>query len=293
MDIGKRDPITGRTTTGHEWNGIEELNTPIPRVVIFFLAVTILFAIVYWVLMPAWPIGTSYTKGLLGVDQKEIVQQQVESAATQRGIWTDQITSLTFEAIEDDPELMGKVAETGRALFADNCGVCHGVNGTGSLGFPNLTAKSWLWGGDAETLAQTIRVGINASHPDSRQSQMLAFGRDGLLERAEIKDAASYVQSLSDPQAVSAVPPESIESGRTLFAENCAACHGDDARGLTEIGAPDLTDRNWIYGGDRKAILTTLLQGRQGQMPSWEGRLSETEIRILALYVKSLGGAAR
>jgi cytochrome c oxidase cbb3-type subunit 3 len=289
VDIGKRDPITGQTITGHEWNGIEELNTPIPRVVLFFLAVTILFSVIYWILMPAWPIGTTYTRGLLGLDQKDIVQMQVERAQAERGAWTDEVVARSFDAIAADPELMTKIGETGPTLFADNCGVCHGVEGTGNPGFPDLSAKSWLWGGDPETLAETIRVGINATHPETRQSQMLAFGRDGILARSEIKDVAAYVQSLSDPQAVSGEPPERIQSGSDLFADNCAACHGEDARGMTEVGAPDLSDSIWIYGGDRQAILTTLMQGRQGQMPAWENRLSPTEIKILAIYVGTLG----
>ena len=182
-----RDPVTGRMTTGHEWNGIEELDTPVPRVVLFFLAATILFSIVYWVLMPAWPLGWTYTKGLLGVDQRETVTKQVEDASRARAIWTDRIGSSEFSVIVADPVLMRHVRETGRTLFIDNCAVCHGVNGTGGPGYPNLAAKVWLWGGEPETLAETIRVGINSAHPQTRISQMMAFGRDGILDLNAIK----------------------------------------------------------------------------------------------------------
>ncbi len=171
MAIEKKDPVTGRTTTGHEWNGIEELETPIPRVVIFFLAVTTLFSIGYWILMPAWPLGVTYTKGLLGIDQRAVVTKQVEDAAAARAAWTDRIATASLQEIAADPDLMNQMRETGRTLFIDNCAACHGIRGTGGPGFPDLAAKAWLWGGDPDTIAETIRIGINstANHPDSVQ----------------------------------------------------------------------------------------------------------------------------
>ncbi|WP_206530232.1 cytochrome-c oxidase, cbb3-type subunit III [Nordella sp. HKS 07] len=289
MDIGKRDPITGRTTTGHEWNGIEELNTPVPRVVLFFLITTTLFAIGYWILMPAWPLGTTYTKGLLGIDQREIVARQVAEAHQERAPWTDKIATMDFAAIKSDPELMGRVTLAGRTLFEDNCAACHGVKATGGPGFPNLAAKSWLWGGGPDKIAETIRVGINSTNEGTRVSQMTAFGRDGVLTPAQIGDVVTYVRSLSglvgdDPAAAPA-----IQAGKEVFAANCVSCHGDDAKGKQDMGAPNLTDKYWIYGGDLESVFTSVYSGRQGHMPHWDTRLSPVDIKILALYVDGLG----
>ena len=186
MEVGERDPVTGRLTTGHEWNGIKELYTPVPRVVIFFLVVGALFAVGYWILMPAWPLGRTYTKGLLGIDQRAIVERQVEEASAERAAWTQQIDTMDFAAIKADPALMEDVRDAGRTLFGDNCAVCHGTRGTGGKGFPDLTAGAWLWGGDPETVAETLRVGINSSHDETRVSQMMALGRDATHNLAQI-----------------------------------------------------------------------------------------------------------
>jgi len=284
----KRDPVTGRMTTGHEWNGIEELDTPVPRVVLFFLAATTLFAIGYWLLMPAWPLGWTYTKGLLGIDQREVVIRQVEEASAGRAAWTDKITALGFQEIAGDDDLMRHVRETGRVLFADNCAVCHGVKGTGGPGFPNLTAGSWLWGGDPETIAETLRVGINSTNDDTRVSQMMAFGRDGILEREAVRNVAAFVRSLSGQQLDDSEKSR-IDAGKDVFIANCVACHGENGKGNREVGAPDLTDAYWIYGGDRQSVYSTIYSGRQGHMPHWANRLSPLDIKLIALYVGTLG----
>jgi cytochrome c oxidase cbb3-type subunit 3 len=287
MAVEERDPHTGYMTTGHEWNGIKELNTPVPRVVYFFLAVTAAFSVVYWLLMPAWPLGVTYTKGLLGYDQRQSVALSLEEAAAERAAWMQRIESADFAEIQADPELMGIVRHTGRTLFGDNCAVCHGTRATGGPGFPDLTSGSWLWGGDPQTIAETVRVGINATHPDTRVGQMLAFGKDQILPRRDVEDVVTYVQSLSEPSLAAA--PERVAAGKEVFLANCATCHGDDGRGKTDTGAPDLTDAFWIYGGDRQSIFTTVHGGRQGHMPSWEGRLRPVDRKILALYVLDLG----
>ncbi len=287
MAVEERDPHTGYLTTGHEWNGIKELNTPVPKPVFFFLAVTAAFAVVYWLLMPAWPLGVTYTRGLLGIDQRRTVAESLEEAAAQRAAWTQHIESADFAEIQADPRLMAIVRQTGRTLFGDNCSVCHGTHATGGPGFPNLTSGSWLWGGEPAAIAETVRVGINATHPDTRTGQMLAFGKDGILPRADVEKVVTYVQSLSDPAI--AATPEQLDAGREIFLANCATCHGDDGKGKTDTGAPNLTDRFWIYGGDRQSIFATVYGGRQGHMPSWEGRLSPVDRKILALYVLDLG----
>ena len=168
MALDERDPHTGYMTTGHEWNGIKELNTPVPRVVYFFLIVTALFSVIYWVLMPAWPLGLTYTKGLLGIDQRTTVTESLKRAASEREAWTRRIGTESYQAIQNDPKLMTIVRQTGRTLFGDNCAACHGFDAKGGKGFPNLTTASWLWGGDPETIAETIRVGINSAHPNTR-----------------------------------------------------------------------------------------------------------------------------
>jgi len=288
MGVGERDPHTGHMTTGHEWNGIKELNTPVPRPVYFFLAATALFGIVYWILMPAWPIGVTYTKGLLGVDQRATVVQSLKQAQLDRSVWTKRIESEDFSAIQADPQLMTIVRQTGHALFGDNCAACHGAKARGGKGFPNLTTTSWLWGGTPEAIAETIRVGINSPHADSRASQMPAFGKDQILPRADIENVASYVRSLSDGTASNAEQADKIKAGKEIFAANCASCHGDDARGNAEAGAPNLTDKYWIYGGDVETVYSTVWGGRQGHMPTWESRLSPLDRKILTLYVVDL-----
>jgi len=285
MGVIERDPHTGQITTGHEWNGIKELNSPVPKVIYLFLTVTVLFAVTWWVLMPTWPLGTTYTRGLLGVDQREIVTEKVKAAAAGRDPWTTQIAAKDFKDILADASLMRTVRATGHTLFGDNCAACHGLNARGGKGFPNLTSDSWLWGGSPEAIYETIRVGINSAHPETRTAQMPAFGRDQMLPRADIDKVITYVQSLSDSAAQLAAAPDTLAAGKELFAANCASCHGEDGKGNQELGAPDLTDRLWIYGGDRQTLLDTLWAGRQGHMPTWEARLSEVDRKILALYL--------
>ena len=197
----ERDPESGYLTTGHEWNGIKELNTPVPRVVWFFLIVTTLFAVGYWILMPAFPLGTTYTKGMLGANDRVAVTASLMQAAAARSGWTDQIATKNYAEIQADPRLMATVREAGRSLFGDNCAVCHGQNARGGPGFPDLTRSS-LSGNSPEAIAETIRLGINSAHKDSRVSQMPAFGRDHMLERDDIKNVVAYVLSLSGATAL-------------------------------------------------------------------------------------------
>ncbi len=286
MSVEHRDPHTGYLTTGHEWNGITELNTPVPKAVYFFLIVTAVFSLGYWVLMPAWPTGKSYTKGLLGVDQQSVVQASLAQAALDRSAWTKRIEAETFAAIQSDPKLMKTVRQAGRTLFGDNCAACHGTQAKGNKGFPDLTAASTLWGDEPDAIAETIRVGINAAHPQTRVAQMPAFGRDQLLKRDEIDSVVSYVRSLTSNAGQPAA--DSSGAGKKIFAETCAACHGDDARGKRDMGAPDLTDAASIYGMDPGTVYDTVWGGRQGHMPAWEQRLSPLERKILALYVLDL-----
>lgn len=287
----ERDPKTGWLTTGHEWNGLTELNTPVPRLVSLFLALAVLFSVGYWVLMPAWPVGTTYTKGLLGLDDRTELTESVKQATTDRATWTDQMATRSFAEIEAEPRLMTAVRQTGPTLFGDNCAACHGRDAKGGKGFPDLRTMSWLWGGSPEAIAETIRVGINSAHPESRNSQMPAFGRDQILQRTDIENVVAYVLSLSDPKEKPVAG--NAEAGKAVFAANCVVCHGSDAKGKADVGAPNLTDRFWMYGGDGTSIYNTVWGGRQGHMPTWESRLSPVDRKILALYLVDLGKLRR
>ena len=289
MAIEERDLPSGYLTTGHEWNGIKELNTPVPRPVYFFLWLTLAIAVVTWLLMPAWPLGTTYTKGFLGLDQRTTLVATLKEAAMDRATWTSAIEKSSYAEIQADPVLMLGVRQTGHTLFGDNCAACHGADGAGKTGFPNLRAGAWLWGGDPETIAETLRVGINSAHPKTRASQMPAFGRDGVLKEAEIDTVAAYVLSLS----VADQDAAKVAAGKKLFAENCVACHGEDGKGNAELGAPNLAGQIWLYGGAGKVVIASIANGRQGHMPTWEQRLSTLQRKILALYVLDLGSKAQ
>lgn len=277
------DPVTGHETTGHEWNGIRELNTPFPRIVLWALGLAFAYSVVAWVLLPAWPMGSDYTRGLLGLDQHERAQSKYERLSQDREPWLGRFASGDFAALGEDIDLMAGAMPAAARLFADNCAACHGAGGVGGPGFPSLADRDWLWGGDPAAVAETVRVGINSGHPDTRIAQMPAFGRDGMLRREEIATVAEYVRSLSAGTADAEGP------GASVFAGNCAACHGEEGRGGAGIGAPSLADRQWIYGGGREDLMATLRGGRQGVMPSWSDRLSVAEINLLALYVSRLG----
>jgi cytochrome c oxidase cbb3-type subunit III len=289
MEITERDPATGRETTGHEWNGIKELDTPVPRGVLIFLIITHLWAITWWFLVPAWPLGTTYTRGLLGVDQRTTVEARVVEGQRERAAWTARLETEPYDVIMADEALMQTVRDTGRQLFGDNCAACHGRDGKGGSNYPDLTDNDWLWGGGPELIEQTMRVGINTAHPDSRIGQMPAFGRDEMLERNQVRNVAAYVYSLTHPDYSTPENLDRINAGREVFVTTCVACHGENAQGNRDVGAPNLTDAYWIYGGSLDTIIASVHAGRQGHMPTWDERLTGAEIRTLALYVNDLG----
>ncbi|PKA45257.1 cytochrome-c oxidase, cbb3-type subunit III (plasmid) [Rhizobium sullae] len=289
MEVSERDPVTGRETTGHEWNGITELDTPVPRGVLIFLIVTHIWAIAWWFFVPAWPLGTTYTKGLFGIDQKTTVEAQVVEAERSRSGWMSRIATEPYDTILSDEALMQTVRDTGRQLFGDNCAACHGRDGKGRANYPDLTDDDWLWGGGPQLIEQTMRVGINTRHAESRIGQMPAFGRDQMLDREQVRSVAAYVYSLSHSDYSTPANVDRLEAGREVFIATCAACHGEDAKGKSDVGAPNLTDSTWIYGGNLDTIIASVHGGRQGHMPTWDERLTTAEIRTLALYVHDLG----
>ena len=294
MSEKETDEVTGEKTTGHEWNGIKELDTPVPRGILIFVIVTHLFALIWWVLMPAFPLGWTYTKGVLGLNQFKSADAAIVATQSSREPWTTAILETPDDEILADPVLRERVVDAGRQLFGDNCAACHGTDAQGGVGYPNLTDDDWIWGdGSVTAIADTVRIGINAQHMDTRFAQMPAFGAQQMLSRPEVVNVARYVYSLSNPHYSSPDNLESLQAGRESFATNCAGCHCQDATGFSQAGAPNLSDGAWIYGGALDDIIASVHGGRVGHMPSWEERLTAAQIRTLALYVYTLGEGTR
>ena len=280
------DETSGTETTGHEWDGIRELNTPLPRWWLWVLYATVLWSIGYWFLYPAWPTLTGYTAGLLNQSQRDDVAQAMLALKSKREEQGRMLANATLEQIEADPNLFQFAREAGKSAFGDNCATCHGSGAQGFKGYPNLNDDVWLWGGKLEEIKKTITVGVRSTHPDTRMSQMPAFGRDNLLEPKQINDLTEYVLSLSGAEADRAA----VTRAATLFQEQCASCHGADGKGLREFGGPNLTDKEWLYGGSRSDVKAQIVNGRGGVMPTWGTRLDPMTIDALAVYVHSLGG---
>jgi cytochrome c oxidase cbb3-type subunit 3 len=281
------DDVTGRETTGHEWDGVQELNNPLPRWWLIALYATVVWSIGYWIVYPSWPLVSSYTTGVLGYSQRAAVLDEMAMAKTARGEQGKALAEASLQEIRTNPDLLPLALANGKAAFGDNCASCHGAGAAGRTGYPNLQDDEWLWGGSLDQIYQTIRFGARSTHADTRSGEMLAFGRDGMLKRQEIEAVANYVLSLSGKAFDSKLKPE---IGKAVFAANCAACHGEQAKGNKELGAPDLTDAIWLYGSNPEQVIATISNGRKGVMPTWEGRLDPVTIKSLAVYVHSLGG---
>jgi cytochrome c oxidase cbb3-type subunit III len=281
------EPVAGPDTTGHSWDGIQELNNPLPRWWLWSLYATIVWSIGYWIVYPAWPLATDYTRGLFGYSQRAVVMEEVAAAKQARGVLGQGLAAASLEEIRSNPELLKLALANGKAAFGDNCASCHGTGATGRVGYPSLQDDEWLWGGSLNDIHHTIRVGARGTHSDTRQSEMLAFGRDGILQHKEIEAVANYVLSLSGKAFD---PKLKLEDGEKAYEANCAACHGENAKGNREMGAPDLTDPIWLYGSTREQVMATITNGRKGVMPAWEGRLDPVTLKSLAVYIHSLGG---
>jgi len=280
------DEISGTETTGHEWDGIKELNTPLPRWWLWTFYATILWAIGYWIAMPAWPLVSSYTKGVLGYSNRAAVAESLAAARAAQSQYIEQIQTASLEQINASPDLLNFAIAGGRSAFRVNCSQCHGLGADGGHGYPNLNDDAWLWGGTLKDIAQTIRYGVRSGNDEARVGDMPAFLRDGILDRQQVSDVASYVLSLSGK----AKDQAAAARGAEVFAENCVACHQEGGVGNPEVGAPNLSDEIWLYGGDKQTVMTTIANGRGGVMPAWTGRLDGATIKQLAVYVHSLGG---
>jgi cytochrome c oxidase cbb3-type subunit 3 len=270
-------------TTGHSWDGISEYNVPAPRWWLIVWIICIIWAVIYWFFYPTWPISGGNSKGLLNWSQQSQLAESQKEISAKRDVFLEKIAKSDFAQIQKNPELMEFALNGGRVAFKENCAACHGTGAQGTKGFPNLNDDDWLWGGKITDIYQTLKFGIRSSHEMTRSSQMPAFGLDGLLQKDEIKNVAEYVLSLSGKDLSNA-------AGEKIFKANCAACHGASGKGDRSVGAPNLSDAIWLYGSAKEDVLFSITYARAGVMPYWSGRLDDSTIKQLAIYVHSLGG---
>ncbi|MEP0155497.1 cytochrome-c oxidase, cbb3-type subunit III [Pseudophaeobacter sp.] len=274
-------------TTGHSWDGIEEFDNPMPRWWLWTLYATIVWAIGYTIMYPAWPMVNSATAGILGWSTRGDVANEIAAVEEANAPMNAKLEAAELTAIAGDAELGSYAVSSGSAVFKTWCAQCHGSGAAGAKGYPNLLDDDWLWGGSVEDIHMTISHGIrNEDSDDARYSEMPAFGRDELLEKEEIDQVVNYVMSLSGD----AEDATKVEAGAVVYEDNCAACHMDDGTGDRSQGAPNLADAIWLYGGDYAAISETVNNARYGVMPAWNTRLTEAQIRAVASYVHQLGG---
>ncbi|HEY9234487.1 MULTISPECIES: cytochrome-c oxidase, cbb3-type subunit III [Phenylobacterium] len=283
MSKRESDEVTGVETTGHEWDGIRELDNPLPRWWLWVWYLSIAAAAVYWVLMPAWPGISGYTKGVLGQSDRVAVAGELAALKTVRGAQGAQLATASLEEIERDPQLLAYAQAVGQSVFGDNCATCHGTGGTGAKGYANLRDDVWLWGGKLEDIHHTIQVGIRSNHEAARQSQMPAFGRDQMLTASQISDLTEYVVALSRRPADRAA----VARAAPIYQAQCIACHGPTGQGDQALGAPNLTDQEWLYGSSREDIHGQIWNGRGGVMPSWQSRFDPATLKALAVYIHS------
>ena len=288
MSKPRIDDATGVETVGHEWDGIEELNNPLPRWWLLTFFACIVFAIGYVVVYPAIPMLNKGTEGMSGWTSRGQLASEAKQEAERRGPLMAALAATPIEQLPGKPDLMHDAIAGGKAAFRVNCVPCHGAGGGGGVGYPNLNDDDWLWGGNLKEIEQTITHGIRQpGDPQTRQAQnMPSFGHDGILTPAQVGDVASYVRSLSGLEK----PGAASGRGQAIFAANCVACHGPDGKGNRQFGAPNLTDAIWLYGGSRDAVVGSITNAHAGVMPAWAGKLDPATIRMLAAYVHSLGG---
>ncbi|CUH76153.1 Cytochrome c oxidase subunit III [Tritonibacter multivorans] len=283
VDKFKGDP----NTTGHQWDGIEEFDNPMPRWWLWTFYATIIWGVIYTIAYPAWPLVNSATAGLMGWSSRADVAAEIAAVEEANGPINAKLEQMELAALTSDPELNRYAVSAGGAVFKTWCAQCHGSGAAGAVGYPNLLDDDWLWGGSVEDIHATVSYGIrNEESDDARYSEMPAFGRDELLEKGEIDAVVNYVMSLSGTPEDATL----VTVGAEVFADNCASCHGDTALGDRDQGAPNLADAIWLYGGDYASLKETVTNSRYGVMPNWDSRLTEAEIRAVTAYVHQLGG---
>ena len=284
------DGHSGIETTGHSWDGIKELNNPLPRWWLYIWYGTIVWAVVYMIFMPAIPalpgLGTN-TPGVRGHSDRDLVAEAMVELKTARVEQSALLLDASLEEIETDRELQQFALAMGESLFGDNCATCHGAGGRGAVGYPSLADDVWLWDGALDGIEFTLRHGIrHEGDGQTRFSLMPSFGRDGLLARGEIENLTQYVLRVSDQEHNT----DAADAAEATFQQQCAACHGPNAQGDRIQGAPNLTDAEWLYGSSEEAIYATIYNARNSHMPAWQDRLDDASIKALAVYVHTLGG---
>ncbi len=291
----KKDETSGVGTTGHSWDGIEEWNNPLPKWWLYTFYVCIVWGLIYTILYPAWPLVERATGGVLGYSTRAEVAERIAEAEAANADLLDRLASVDLTTITEDGELHNFAVRAGAALFRSNCSQCHGSGAAGvkASGYPNLLDDAWLWGGEIEEIAYTITHGIrNEQSPDTRWSQMTAFGQDELLSDEEIAQVVQYVRKISGQEH----DADLAALGAETFELECSGCHMEDGTGDPFGGAPNLTDAIWLYGGDVETLTESIYYSRFGVMPAWSeeyrsaGGLSAAEVNAVAAYVHQLGG---
>lgn len=281
------DDVTGVETTGHVWDhDLKELNKPLPRWWLWTFYATVVWAIGYWVVYPAWPTVDGYTKGIWNYSQRAAVMQQVDDAKAAQSEMRAELERTSIQDVSKSPDLLRFATAKGKAAFGDYCAPCHGRGAQGFKGYPNLNDDDWIWGGSVDDITTTIRYGIRNGSDEARASEMPKFGVDEILDAKQINAVAEYVLSLSGLESDKAAAAE----GQTIYAEQCVSCHGETGLGNKDLGAPNLADAVWLYGKDKGDVVTSIRTGRGGAMPGWEGRLDPLTIKALSVYVYNLGG---
>lgn len=284
-DTSQHDPITGTETTGHDWDGITELNTPLPRWWLWTLYGTIIWGLGYTIAFPAWPLIDGATQGLLGYSTRGEVAEDIARVDAQNSEIAATLASADLSTLARDHPAYQFGVSGGAAVFRAHCSQCHGAGAAGAVGYPNLLDDAWLWGGTLEEIEYTVTHGIrNDQDPDAHWSEMPAFG--DIFSEEEIGMTTEYVLSLSGQDHDAGM----VDGGAVLFAENCAACHGEAGLGDPSVGAPNLADAIWLYGGAREDIEYSIINARFGVMPAWGLRLSDEDVKAVTLYVHQLGG---
>ena len=271
-------------TTGHVWDGIQEYNNPLPRWWLWTFYACIIWGIGYVIAYPAWPLISGATPGLLGYSTRGEVAADIQAVAGKNAAIEARLANADITTVSADSALQSYAVNAGAAVFRTHCSQCHGSGAAGAKGYPNLLDDDWLWGGDIEAIAYTVRHGVRNDTDDAHYSEMPKF--DDVLEEPEIAQVVNFVLSLAGAGHDSALASQ----GAAIFEENCAACHMEDGKGDRDQGAPDLSDAIWLYGGDVQTITATVTSSRFGVMPAWGPRLSDAQVNAVAAYVHQLGG---
>jgi cytochrome c oxidase cbb3-type subunit 3 len=283
----EKDAHTGTEIRSHEWDGIQEMDNPLPRWWLYVLYASILIAGVYFVLYPAIPWLTGHTKGLLGYTERQALDAELAAHRKSQVGFFDRIAGATPAQIRQDADLLNFALAGGKSAFADNCAPCHAAGGAGRAGYPNLADDDWLWGGSLDAIQATLRHGVRwQQDEDTRASEMPRFVADEVLTTAQVTDVTQYVLNMVNR----ADDPAAVARGAPIYAEQCVACHGAKGEGNQELGAPRLTNDIWLYEGSPAAVAAQIANPKHGVMPAWGGRLDDSTIKMLTVYVHSLGG---